>query len=312
MPTTCKKGSAKKGRHARYLSLALNGILTLASGEYRQIVDDEVPGKRYITVGMKSFDELLAVMHRLRKDCPWDQKQTLDSLQKFLVEETFECVEASHNRDQDQAESLIEELGDVLLQVIFQAEILSETRTAPAIEAVVTGLKEKLVRRHPHIFEDLKVKDADEVIRNWNAIKEREKAARNEPKSPLDKKLPSHLPSLLLSEEIGKRASKMDFDWNSSSEVMEKVEEELAELKAEESKEQKEEELGDLLFCLAQWARKEDINPELSLMKANQKFLRRFRSMQAILEKRDRTWEETTRDEKEELWNEAKEVLARD
>jgi tetrapyrrole methylase family protein/MazG family protein len=253
---------------------------------------------------MSSLQKLTDVMHRLRQECPWDQEQTLDSLQRYLVEETYECIEASSRRSVTGIDPLIEELGDVLLQVVFQAEIISEETKLNAFDLIVNGITEKLIRRHPHIFGDVSVKDSAEVIRNWNKIKETEKGPGTS--ASLLGSLPTHQTSARLAFEIGKKAERVDFDWDSGEEIFQKVHEEIKELEEAKSVAEKEEELGDLLFCLCQWARKENLEPELALMKANQKFITRFKMMEEILIKRGEKWEATTRPQKEVLWNEAK------
>jgi len=252
---------------------------------------------------MKDFTELVEIMHRLRRDCPWDRKQSLESLEKYLIEESYECIEAIHARSRDQGKHLVEELGDVLLQVLFQSEILSEETGREVIKEVVAGLKDKLVRRHPHVFGDMgRSDDADEVIQTWEKIKAAEKKKEPSPFQGIAK----HMPAAHLSHEIGKIASKVDFDWDHPEEVFQKVLEEYEELKSARSKEAQEEEIGDLFFSLCQWARKLKINPELALTKANQKFLRRFQQMEDALKTQNKSWDQLGRDEKEGLWNEVK------
>lgn len=254
----------------------------------------------------ENFNRLLEIMSRLRKDCPWDREQSLDSLQKFLVEETYECIDASQRRKEDGDQALIEELGDVLLQVVFQAEILSETHGRPIIDEIIKGLSEKLIRRHPHVFESKERLTADEVIHSWNKIKDQEKGSGPQSLSSRFSKVPKSAPSLRLAFEIGKTAGKHDFDWENSEEIFLKVLEEVKELEMAVEPAEKEEELGDLLFTLSQWARKEALEPELAAMKACQKFLNRFDEMERILEEENQTWEDCSRQKKEELWRAAK------
>lgn len=252
---------------------------------------------------MDEFSDLLQLMRRLRKECPWDRKQDLQSLRSFLLEEAYECVEAINEYATDGFDPLIEELGDVLLQVIFQAEILSEILHDKVIEEIIVQLKNKLIRRHPHVFEEEKCDNADAVKAKWDEIKQKEKPS----KKLLD--LPKSLTALQAAYQLGKIASKNDFDWASREEVEKKVREEMQEMEESTNRQSEEEELGDLLFCLAQWARIQKIDPEVALNRANQKFKKRFQKMHEIAERKSQYFKEVDREKKEELWQEAKREL---
>lgn len=252
---------------------------------------------------MKEFNELVAVMHQLRQRCPWDQEQSLESLRTFLIEEAFEVLDAMNEAmESKNYKNLIEELGDLLFQVLFQSEILSEEiDDKPVIKTVIQELNDKLIRRHPHVFADASADSATEVLRQWDEIKKTEKTKSSQ--SPLDD-IASSLTSLQRAAKFGKQSKKLHFDWNDSNEVWQQLQLELKELQAAQSPKEKEEELGDVLFCLAQWARHERIDPEIALASSNAKFKKRF---EYILKKAD--LKSLSRDEKEALWNESKQFF---
>ncbi|MGA0162827.1 MAG: nucleoside triphosphate pyrophosphohydrolase [Bdellovibrionota bacterium] len=249
---------------------------------------------------MKEFDELVSVMHQLRQKCPWDQEQSLESLRTYLIEEAFEVLDAMNEAiELKDYNNLIEELGDLLLQILFQSEIISEKSDhKPAIKTVIKELNDKLIRRHPHVFGEASADSATEVLRQWDEIKKTEKTKSNQ--SPLDD-VASALTSLQRATKFGKHSKKLHFDWSDSKEVWEQLQLELQELQAAESYKDKEEELGDVLFCLAQWARHEKIEPEIALANSNAKFKKRF---EYVLKKAD--LKNLSRNEKEALWNESK------
>ncbi len=215
------------------------------------------------------FEELWRVMQRLRKECPWDKEQTHDSIKAATLEETYEAVEAIDNKDYY---ALRDELGDMLLHIVFHS-VIAEENNEFKLTDVIKGITEKLIRRHPHIFGDVKVKDSKEIEKNWEAIK------LQEGKKSLLEGVPKSLSSLLRAYRIQEKASKIGFDWEKKEDVWVKVEEELNEFKeAEQSgdKERTEEELGDLLFSLVNYSRFLKINPENALRRANDKFIKRF------------------------------------
>lgn len=245
---------------------------------------------------MTSFQQLIEIVKKLRGPggCPWDIAQTHASLTPFAVEEAHELEEAIANNDK---ENMKEELGDLLFQSVLHAEIARQNGDFD-IHDVVNHLNNKMVSRHPHVFSDVKVKDASEVLKNWEEIKATEKAT-----DPFD--IPKSFPALLKAHKIGKRSKKFDFDWNTPSEVLEKTREELLELEeaiASNDKAHIEEEMGDLLFTLAQLARHLDFDSEKSLRQANQKFINRFEKMLEI----NPDLKNISRDEKENLWNQVK------
>lgn len=266
-----------------------------------------------------SFAEAVAIMHRLRAPggCPWDREQSFDSIRKYTLEETYEVLDAIERRDWPE---LKDELGDLLLQVLFYAEMAAEAGYF-SIQDVTDGLNRKLVRRHPHVFgEEAAAKagnsaagldvdgiDAAQVLRNWDEIKKRERATRPEPEGRLDA-VPRGLPSLAEAAKLGSKAAKAGFDWPDISGLMDKLREETAELEAEisagpEARDRAGQELGDLLFTAVNLARHLKVDPELALRDTNARFRRRFGAMEVQAEK---PLEELSPDELESLWASAK------
>lgn len=258
---------------------------------------------------MTSFDQLQELMHRLRKDCPWDRQQTLETLRAYCLEEAYECVEAINQMESQGLDPLIEELGDLLLQVLFQAELISEATQAPAMPRIMQTLSDKLIRRHPHVFEnrDSEKLTAEGVYAQWNAIKAQEKN-KKPPSSPMDE-IPKSLAALSRACQLGKKAKKVKFDWNHISDVWKQVESEIDELKTASSPKREEEELGDILFSLAQWARHKNIDPEVALHGANERFINRYKMMEKLAQTKGLKLEEIETAAKEKLWQEAKVAL---
>ncbi len=253
---------------------------------------------------MTEFDELVAVMHRLRKECPWDKEQTLQSLRQYLLEEASECVEAIDDLPKKGRDPLVEELGDVLLQVLFQAEILSESDTQFSVRDVLSRLKDKLIRRHPHIFENGKsLESTKEVLAQWDKIKQSEKKEKRE--SQLDG-ISKGLSALMMSHKLGERAAKVDFEWPDADGAWADFESEIQELKAAITEEERENEFGDILFSLAQWGRKSNFNSEVALAKANSRFKWRFQKMEELAKSRAVSFATLSLEEKGKLWKEAK------
>lgn len=251
-----------------------------------------------------SFARLLSIMGRLRGPggCPWDAEQSHASLKRHLLEETYEVLEAIDNGSD---ELLKEELGDLMLQPVFHAAIASE-RGAFDIADVMETLSDKLVRRHPHVFGDMVIEDSEAQIANWDQIKKHEKQA--ERPSALSG-IPPHLPALLKALKITEKASRVGFDWEKASQVMDKVHEELQEL--EEAIEQKqhsaiEAELGDLLFAVANLARFLSIDPEDALQKTINRFQGRFQFIEQQLKLLGKQPQDSNLEEMEALWVEAK------
>lgn len=254
---------------------------------------------------MQEFDKLLQIMHRLRNECPWDKEQDLKSLRKYLLEEAYECVTAMDQIETHGQEALIEELGDVLLQVVFQAEVLGEPTHRSLIEDILKSLNDKLVRRHPHIFDKAEVKTAEEVHRRWEEIKKSEKPASD---NPLESVAHS-LTALQRAQKFGDKAKKMRFDWLKPQDVWLQFESEVKELEEAKTPAEKEHEIGDLFFCLVQYARHLGIDSETALHLANQRFEARFKTMHEIAKDEKRSFDSYTLDEKEILWARAKEKL---
>lgn len=250
----------------------------------------------------KAFAELSAVIRRLRSPggCPWDREQTHESLKPFVVEETYEVVDAI---DDGRPEPLREELGDLLLQIMLHAQIADEDGQYDVAD-VVTGLSRKLITRHPHVFGEVEVEGSDEVLVNWEKIKKEEKAGRG-----LFDGIPSQIPGLLKAARMGEKAGRVGFDWPDVAGVREKVEEELRELDeavAGGDPAEVEHELGDLLFALAQWGRHLGQFPEEALRAACSRFSSRFSVLDRLIIESGRTVEECTMEELEAAWQEAK------
>jgi len=252
---------------------------------------------------MKEFSGLVRIMQKLRRPrrgCPWDLAQTPQTIKEYVLEEAHELVEAIDNgRD----EEIKEELGDLLLQIVFLAR-LAEEKKKFSIRDVIATISEKLVRRHPHIFAQVKVSGADEVKANWEKIKIAEKN-----KESVISDYPSAMPALLLANRIASQASGVGFDWGDAAKAFVKVDEEIGELRAEiraGAAAEVENEIGDLLFAVANVARLLKVNPEFALARTNKKFTDRFRHMEAELKKSGRDIRDATLAELDALWDQAK------
>jgi len=249
---------------------------------------------------LKQLVETIAIL-RSPEGCPWDREQTHKSLRENLLQETYEALDAI---DKENDDNLKEELGDVLLQVVLHAQIASEVNKF-TIEDVAKAINDKLIRRHPHVFSDTKVKDADEVLVNWEKLKRKEKPER---KSTLSG-IAETMPALLVAQELSKKAVKTGFEWPNEESLWECFESEIKEFKdevAENNKELMEDELGDILFSVVNVARWHKIDPEIALIKANKKFKARFQVMEALAPK---DLSEYNIDELEDFWRQAKEKL---
>lgn len=249
-----------------------------------------------------SFRHLVEIMEILRSDegCPWDRKQDHQSLRQYLIEETYEVLEAIAMQDMDK---LAEELGDVLLQVVFHARIAGE-RGEFSIQDVITGICRKMIDRHTHIFGDARADTAEEVVGNWEAIKKKEKGLKSHTQVLRD--IPAILPALMRSYKVQKKAALVGFDWNRPEDAIKKAGEELKELEeAYRSGDENaiKEELGDLLFAIVNVSRFLNQEPELTLSAATEKFIRRFAYIE---EHADKPLEEMTLEEMDLLWNQAK------
>jgi MazG family protein len=260
------------------------------------------------TVGEK-FQELVAIMARLRAPggCPWDREQTFDSIKPYTLEETYEVLDAIDRR---QWKDLAEELGDFLLQAVFYAQMGSEQGLF-GIEDALDAINEKLVRRHPHVFGEESAESAGDVKRIWGEVKAAEKKdkGREAAEAGLLSSVPRALPALVEAQQIASRAAGVGFDWENPEQVLDKLQEELAEFdeaRRNHSPEQLEDELGDLLFVLVNLARFVKVDPEQALRKTNVKFRERFGYIERKLAERGRKPQDSNIEEMEALWQEAK------
>ena len=248
-----------------------------------------------------AFLRLLEVMDELRIQCPWDAKQTMESIRHLSIEEVFELSEAIVA---NKPELILEEVGDVLLHVVFYARIAQDNEWFN-IEDVIHNLVQKLIRRHPHIYGDAKVRNSQEVAKNWEQIKQSEKKKSAQNNGYLSG-VPAALPALIKSLRMQEKASQAGFDWDNKEEVLLKVKEEWNEFFEAQSAQNKEEEFGDLLFSLINYARHENLNPDLALERANQKFKRRFEAMEKMAKTHALSLNELSLEKWDELWNEVK------
>ena len=243
-----------------------------------------------------TFDDFIVIVRRLRKECPWDREQTHSSIRHSLLEETYEFIESI---DQNNFEEMKKELGDILLHIILHSTMAEETHSF-RFEDVVQSIAEKMVRRHPHVFGSGDAKTAEVVTQRWEQIK------LHEGRSSVLEGVPSDMPALLRAQRIQEKASKVGFDWKKHQEVWEKVKEEISELlQAQERGIQKDidEEFGDLLFSLVNYARFIDLNAELSLRSAVEKFIKRFHHVEAELQRQGKTIGSVPLEAMDEIWN---------
>lgn len=250
---------------------------------------------------LKALDRLLNIMDELREQCPWDRKQTMQSLRHLTIEETYELGDAILDNDLDEVRK---ELGDLLLHIIFYSKIGSETGSFD-IGDVAHGISEKLIQRHPHIYGDVEVADEEDVKKNWESIK------LKEGKKSVLEGVPQSLPALVKANRIQDKVAGVGFDWEEASQVFTKVKEELQELEDEVEKgdaDQVEAEFGDVLFSLVNYARFLDINPENALERTNKKFIKRFLHLEARAKEKGKTLREMTLSEMDVFWEEAKKL----
>ena len=246
----------------------------------------------------EAFERLLTIMDELREKCPWDMKQTLESLRHLSIEEVYELGDAILDGDMEEVKK---ELGDVFLHLVFYSRIASETE-AFDIADVLNSICEKLISRHPHIYGDTVVKDEAEVLSNWEKLK------LKEGKKSVLEGVPRSLPAMVKAQRIQDKAKGVGFDWDNADQVWEKVLEELNEFKEAKTKEDQEEEFGDLLFSLINYARFKGIHPEDALEKTNKKFIYRFQYLETESAKDGKQMGEMTLNEMDEYWNRAKEL----
>ena len=245
------------------------------------------------------FDVLLSIVSQLRGPggCPWDIEQTHDTLKRNLLEECYEVLEAIDSKD---PKKLTEEMGDILVQIMFHSDIASKAGEFD-VHDVLDTINQKLIRRHPHVFGDVKVTDAREVERNWDRLKQQEGKRR----SPVDG-IPAALPSLAQAQLMQDRAARSGFDWEDAAGVMRKILEEVKEVEEAKSLDEKEEEIGDLFFSLVNLARWQGIHAEDALRRANDKFRSRYLGMEKLANERGVGFDELPLDAKEKLWQEVK------
>jgi XTP/dITP diphosphohydrolase len=250
-----------------------------------------------------SFLKLLKVMDELREQCPWDKKQTIESIRHLTIEETYELSDAILKNDLNEVKK---ELGDILLHIVFYSRIASETNTFN-IKDVIDGLCEKLIFRHPHIYGDVKAETDEQVKQNWEQLKQKEKGGNTSVLSGV----PNSMPALLKAYRIQEKARAVGFDWDKPEQVFEKVKEELAEFEVEMKNKDHaaaEKEFGDVLFSLINYARFVNINPEDALEQTNKKFIKRFGYMENKVKEQGKQIADCKLEELDVYWNEAKKL----
>ncbi len=251
----------------------------------------------------ESFERLLNIMDDLREKCPWDKKQTIESLRILTIEETYELVDAIDAKDM---KSLKEELGDIMLHLVFYAKIASEKNEFD-IADVLNGVCDKLIARHPHIYGNVQVSGEEEVKANWEKLK------LKEGKKSVLQGVPKSLPAIVKALRIQDKAKQVGFEWENVEQVYEKVTEELSELNeavAVKNQEKIEEEFGDLLFALVNYSRFLKVDPEAALEKCNTKFIKRFQYIEEQAQKLNKPLEQMTLAEMDGYWNDAKKIIS--
>jgi tetrapyrrole methylase family protein/MazG family protein len=246
----------------------------------------------------KKFQELVEIVQRLRKECPWDREQTNQSIKNNLIEEAYELLEAIEENDD---EKMIEELGDVLLQVVFHSQIKKDEGKFDIV-VVMDRLIKKLIKRHPHVFGESEAKNAEEVLKQWHQIKQEEK-------SSILEGIPKRMPALLRSYKVQDRMAKVGFEWENINDVWEKVFEEMQELKEAKTYEEKVHEFGDILTALVNLARFLKIDPEEALHLATDRSIRRFNYIEQKAKQQGKKLEEMSLEEMDKYWNESKGVV---
>ncbi len=264
----------------------------------------------------EKFDELVRVMEKLRAPggCPWDIEQTYESLGQYLLEESYEAFDAIQEATETgDTTNLREELGDVLLQVVFHSTIAKEIGDF-TIDEVAAGVSQKLILRHPHVFEDKKLETADEVLNNWDELKKEERKisgkVEKRTNSILDE-VPKAFPALIEANKVTKKAAKVGFDWENTEQIFDKLDEEVNELRSAidlGNESEIKEEIGDLLFVIVNLARKLGVEPENALKKTNRKFRKRFGFIEKELKSKETSLEDSSLEEMDALWNKAKSV----
>lgn len=265
---------------------------------------------------MKELEKLLLIMKSLRdpvKGCPWDREQTIDSIKGYTIEEAYELVDAIERNDID---GIKDELGDLLFHIIFYSEMADE-ESHFNFEAIVKQLNQKLERRHPHVFSDTELENSGQVKELWEQIKQQERKNAESNKNQAENKLlddvAKHMPAIQTAARLQKRAASVGFDWTDSMDIINKLEEEIKELRQAiddaDNIKHIAEELGDVMFCCVNLARNKQIDSELALRSTNDKFIRRFNYIEESLSKQNKSLQEATLEEMDALWDEAKTKL---
>lgn len=245
------------------------------------------------------LDQLIKVLKRLRKKCPWDKKQTLASVRPLIISEAFELDTAIRERD---TKKITEELGDLLFLILFVTKLLAEKRKTN-LSRIIQQVKNKLILRHPHVFKKVKVKDVSEVLTNWERIKQQEKG------TSILAGIPNNLPALHKAQLVQERVKRVGFDWPDHKGVLEKIEEELAELRAEIKRKQKrkaQEEFGDLLFALVNLTRHLGIDAEVALNQSTDKFIKRFKKLEKDFAQNKKDLTQSSLNEMDKVWERVK------
>ena len=248
-----------------------------------------------------NFKELVDIIYKLRLECPWDREQSNDSIKSATIEEAYEVVEAIENNDFNELKI---ELGDLLLHVIFHS-VIAEGEKKFNLDDVINSIKTKLIRRHPHVFGEVRVQDAEEVKKNWEAIK------LDEGRKSVLEGVPENLPSLQKAFRLQEKASKVGFDWNNKDDVWKKVIEEIEEMhksEKEESKKELENEIGDVFFAMVNYSRFLGLNPEYALRRSIKKFIKRFNYIEEKVSESGRKISESNLEEMDKFWNESKKL----
>ncbi|HUO83605.1 MAG TPA: nucleoside triphosphate pyrophosphohydrolase [Thermoanaerobaculia bacterium] len=252
----------------------------------------------------RSFDDLVSLMRSLRspEGCPWDREQTYESLRQFVIEEAYEVVDAIDRADRA---GLEEEIGDMLLQAVFLAQLSAEEGGFTIADSI-TAIHDKLVRRHPHVFGDVKADSPEQVLTNWERLKKEEKKEKQE---EFFSGIPRSLPALQKAVRITEKAARVGFDWRKTEDVFEKLDEESEELRDALARGDEQEiahELGDILFTIANIARRLNVDAENALQQSNRKFIRRFEAVEKRLAQRNESFDDVALEEMDALWDEVK------
>jgi len=266
----------------------------------------DIQKKEYMRPELEAFERLIDIISELREKCPWDQKQTIESLRYLTIEETYELSDAIIDNDMEEVKK---ELGDIIMHVVFYAQIGFE-RKEFAIDDVINSVCEKLIRRHPHIYGDVVVQDEEEVKRNWEQIK------LDEGKKSVLEGVPKSLPAMVKANRIQEKARGIGFDWDKQEQVWDKVKEELSELQTEVENgadhARIEDEFGDVLFSMINYSRFIGVNPEDALERTNKKFIHRFQYLEEKVAEQGKKMADMTLGEMEAIWQEAKTMPKKD